>query len=333
MGHRDESAKKAVSPGRPQTMSRSARTSAWTREYCETIWLLVKMMGVIFACEAAIMGVFAVVPLSASWSIIVDPVLLTLLATPVLYGLLVRPICRALEERKKAQEQSLEYQKQLRALAAQLSLTEDRERHRLATNLHDQISQSLIACKMQLDRLRAQSPSVELEETAHSVCDELGQVIQRTRNLIYELSSPMLYELGLEMALQDWLRTEVQQRRGIATELADDGQDKPLDDDIRAIMFRNVRELLTTVLRQTRTTKVKVSLRRVDPDIHVCIEDGARGFDVAAGGAAMAQQVELALLGVRERLELIGGSLTIETTSAGGTRITMTAPLAHTSIP
>ncbi len=107
--------------------------------YGETLLLLAKMIAAIFVCEAAIMALLAVVPLSARWSILADPVLLTALSTPVLYWLLVRPLRRALEDRKRAEQRLLAYQGQLKSLASQLSLTEERERRRLATNLHDRI--------------------------------------------------------------------------------------------------------------------------------------------------------------------------------------------------
>ncbi|MGD8500788.1 MAG: PAS domain S-box protein, partial [Phycisphaerales bacterium] len=182
-------------------------------------------------------------------------------------------------ERKQGEKVLLDHQAQLKSLASQLSLTEERERRRLATELHDQIGQSLVISKIKLDQLRGSSTSDELTKALEEVCDCLGQVIDDARTLTFDLSSPILYELGLEAAVAEWLTEQIQQKHGIETEFEDDGQQKPLDDDIRTILFRNVRELLINIVKHAQADKVKVSICRADEDIHISIDDDGVGFD------------------------------------------------------
>ncbi len=221
---------------------------------------------------------------------------------------------------------------QLRSLASQLSLTEERERHRLAMQLHDHIGQSLIISKAKLDEHRGPEASGELADVLEEVCDRLHQVIQDTRTLTFDLSSPILYVMGFEAATDQWLADEIQKKHGIETEFEDDGQDKPLNDDIRTVLFRNVRELLINVVKHAKAKKVKVSIRKLDANIHVCIEDDGVGFDSAEIKSKVAESDKFGLFSIRERLEQLGGHVEIDSKSGEGSRIIMTAPLKNVEV-
>lgn len=314
----------------PRDKTSSTETPRETAEYRETLVLLAKMMAMIFVCEAAIMILLAVLPISRRWSILADPVLLTILGAPILYWLLVRPIQRALQERKKAEQELLVYQKQLKSLASKLSLTEERERHRLASELHDRIGQSLILCKIKLDQLRIHGLSGEHAQAAQEICDDLREIIQHARTLIFDLNSPVLYDLGLEAALEGWLAEEVQRKHGIETVFEDDGRPKPLTDDIRATLFNGVKELLFNVVKHARAKKAKVSVGVSGQNVYVSVEDDGVGFDPDEVTARAAGKAEFGLFNIRERLEQLGGGFKVDSQPGGGTRISMTAPLDQT---
>ncbi len=230
-------------------------------------------------------------------------------------------------ESKKAQEKLLEDRAQLKSLASQLSCLEERERHRLATALHDQIGQSLVFSKLKLDELRTSDRAGDPTNTLDEVRDCLARVIQETRTLTFDLCSPILYELGLEAAVAEWLNDEIRDKHGIETEFDDDGRPKPLDDDIRAILFRNVRELLINVVKHARANKVKVSICGIDEDICVSVEDDGVGFDPAEVKSTAAKSDKFGLFSIRERLEQLGGLIEIDSKPGGGSRILMKAPL------
>jgi PAS domain S-box-containing protein len=240
-------------------------------------------------------------------------------------------INRDVTERKKAEQKLLEYQKQLKRLAAQLSLAEERERRRIAGELHDHVSQSLAFAKIKLDSLHAALSSQPLAGVIEDISGSIEQAIQDTRTLTFDLSNPILYELGFEAAVSEWLNENVRDKHKINTEFQDDGQDKPLDDDMRALLFRNVRELLINTIKYANADKVRVSVRRIDGSIEVVVEDNGVGFDPVEVRTLASKRAEFGLFSIRESLEELGGHFEIESKPGAGCKATMTAPLKSQS--
>jgi PAS domain S-box-containing protein len=250
---------------------------------------------------------------------------------PVKIGgkILTLGIARDITEHKRTEQELFDHQAKLKSLASQLSLTEERERYRLATDLHDQISQSLVISKIKLDQLRKSSISDEINEPLEDICSCLGQIIDDTRALTFDLSYPILYELGFEAAVAEWLTDQIQEKHRIKTEFEDDGQQKPLDDDIRVLLFRNVRELLINVIKHAEANKVKVTIRRDNEYINVVVEDDGVGFDPVEVTSMASKRAEFGLFSIRERLEQLGGMIEIDSKPGFGSKITMRAPLKY----
>jgi len=143
------------------------------------------------------------------------------------------------------------------------------------------------------------------------------------------LSYPILYELGFEAAVAEWLTEHIQEKHGIETGFEDDGQPKPLDDDIRALLFRNVRELLINVVKHAQARRVKVTTRSVKDQIRISVEDDGVGFDPVEVTAMAAKRAEFGLFSIRKRLEQLGGLFEVVSAPGRGARITMTAPLKY----
>jgi signal transduction histidine kinase len=230
-------------------------------------------------------------------------------------------------ERKKAEEKLLDNQAQLKQLASQLTLAEERERRRIADGLHDQISQSLASSKIELDALRHCVSPKDPDKALKEVSDSIGEAINDMRSLTFDLSYPILYELGFEAAVAEWLTERIEERHRIATEFEDDGQPKPLDEDVRVLLFRDVRELLMNVVKHAQAKKVKVSIRKVGRQIQVRVEDDGIGFDPEKVAATAVRRGGFGLFSIRERLEQLGGHLEIDSEPGHGTRVTLIAPL------
>jgi signal transduction histidine kinase len=238
----------------------------------------------------------------------------------------LRGICEH-AKRRQAEQKLLEHQKQLKRLASQLALAEERERRRIAGELHDQVGQSLALAKIKLDALRSSATSQPAEEVLADVSKTLQQLMDETRLLTFDLSSPILYELGFEAAVSEWLNEQVRDKHGIATEFADDGQPKPLGDDVRMLLFRNVRELLINCIKHANADKVRVGIRRIDGSIEVTVEDNGVGFDPTEARTMVAKKAGFGLFSIRESLEELGGRFEIESKRGAGCRVIMTAPL------
>ncbi len=231
-------------------------------------------------------------------------------------------------ERKKGEEKLHIYQKQLRSLASELSLAEERMRRQIATDVHDHISQNLAISKIKLESLGEFAFLSEPGKTLNEVRDLIAQTIESARSLTFELSPPVLYELGFEAAVV-WLIRQARRQYGLSTEFKDDKRPKPLNHNVRVLLFQAVRELLVNVAKHAQARNVTVSARRVRDEIHVSVEDDGVGFDVSLADSRAYETGGFGLFSIRERLGHIGGRLNIESRPGHGTRVTLTAPIDH----
>jgi PAS domain S-box-containing protein len=229
-------------------------------------------------------------------------------------------------KRKEAEEQLMLYQQQLRSLASELSLAEERLRRRIAAELHDHIAQNLAISKIKLESLTGETEPV-LTKSLKEVIDLLSQTIDASRSLTFEISPPVLYELGFEAAI-GWLARQTRQRFGLDIEFIDDKNPKPLDTDIRVLLFQAVRELLVNVVKHAKAKKAKVYADFVDGNIQITVEDDGVGFDITnLNPAKDFTKGGFGLFNIRERLDQVGGSVIIHSGLKKGTKIILTAPI------
>jgi PAS domain S-box-containing protein len=229
-------------------------------------------------------------------------------------------------KRKEAEEKLMQYQQQLRSLASELSLAEERLRRRIAAELHDNIAQNLAISKIKLESLTGDDKP-ELTKSINEVTGLIAQTIDATRTLTFEISPPVLYELGFETAV-GWLVRQTRQRFDLDVKFIDDKKPKPLDIDIRVLLFQAVRELLVNVVKHARAEKAKVSIHRIDGNIQITIEDDGVGFDVSTAGIPNYSTKEgFGLFNIKERLDQIGGNVIIHSGRNKGTQIILTAPV------
>ncbi len=172
----------------------------------------------------------------------------------------VEGIARDVTERKEGEARIHAYQKQLRSLASELLLAEERERRRIAADLHDGPCQALAAARIKLGLLNKLAPAPLPERAFGEVRDLIDQSIRDTRSLTFEISPPVLYEIGLEAAVA-WLLEQVQQRYGVATKFVHEGQQRPFDEAVRVMLFRAVRELLINVAKHAGAAHATVRLQ------------------------------------------------------------------------
>jgi PAS domain S-box-containing protein len=231
-------------------------------------------------------------------------------------------------EQKAAQEKLLYYQKQLKALTSQITLTEEKERKRFAEYLHDEIGQHLFASQIQLGRLKDALDATEHGKSLDDVINNIRQIIDKSRSLTFEISSPILYELGLEKALE-WLVENIYKQYNLVVKLADDNQEKPLDDDIKMFLYQAVRELLTNVAKHAQTQNAIVSIKKENSNIRICVEDNGVGFDLSQEHSLNNSNNRFGLFHISERIEQFGGQIEIESQPNCGTQITLVAPLKN----
>lgn len=217
-------------------------------------------------------------------------------------------------------------QDQLRSFASQLSVAEERERRSIATDLHDRVGQLLALARMKLGMLRQAEPSPEARELAEEMSGFLAEAIRETRSLIFEISPPILYELGLEAAL-DYLAEQGRKQYGIAVSYKDDGSSKPLAEDVKILLYRAAGELLRNAAKHSGASRIRLSSTLKALDIVLQVEDDGAGFDPGAVGSNNGKMTGYGLFSIRERIDCIGGRMEIDSRPGTGTRITLTVPV------
>jgi signal transduction histidine kinase len=229
-----------------------------------------------------------------------------------------------ISERKSAEKTLQAHRQALRNLAAEISLTQEKERRQIADDLHDHIGQNLVLAKMKLGELNALPPS-QHSAAIEQVRSLLDQSIKDTRSLIRDLSPQVLYELGLEAAI-DWLVEQTQAKYGLRCVADIIPLRKPLKEDRRVILFQAVRELLVNVAKHARATQATVTLRGNGDHVEIQVMDDGSGFDESLLTLPHAAGMGFGLFSVRERLTSLGGELRIESAPGRGTRATVILP-------
>jgi len=222
----------------------------------------------------------------------------------------------------RVQERTQEVQ----TLAAELTLTEQAERQKLAKTLHDTVQQELYAVQFNLAALRkdleGRQAAVKLEESL----ELLLKTIQMTRQVATDLRPATLDEIDLCVSLR-WLIDSVQRKYGLEVDFTEiDGCD--IDNPaMRSLLFNLASELLFNVVKHAETNRATLTLILGDEMLELCVEDTGKGFDTQTraethGDAATG----LGLSGAHKRLELFGGQLQVESTPGKGSTITVLIP-------
>jgi PAS domain S-box-containing protein len=227
---------------------------------------------------------------------------------------------------KEAEKKIEAYEKRLRSLASELTLIEERERRNLASELHESISQLLALCRVKLGELEEVTELPDARLLVKEVEEHLEEIIWHTRSLTLRLGPPVLYEYGLEPALE-WLVEHMQEQYGIDTKLKVDAETDPRDEELRIFLFRAVQELMTNIAKHTGTDKAKVSVLRVNDTVRVSVKNRGVGFDPTILEALSNKDKGFGLFSIGERIKYFGGKLSIQSKPGEGTQVILTVPL------
>jgi signal transduction histidine kinase len=196
----------------------------------------------------------------------------------------------------------------------------ERERSRWARELHDDTLQQLAGLKMLLSGARRQGSAQRLEQAVGLALDQIDDSIAELRRLIVDLRPAALDDLGLADAV-DSLVERVQRSSGLKTTVRIDIGDERLPRALEDTAYRIVQEALTNVVKHAGATRIDVTLLCADETLRIGVVDDGSGLDptVETGG--------FGLIGMRERVALASGTLTIAATPSGGTAIDVRLPL------
>jgi signal transduction histidine kinase len=248
------------------------------------------------------------------------------LAVSFAIGLFALRFVARLESRLRRQlGTNAETSQDLQRLSAQLISVQEEERRTIARELHDEVGQVLTAVKVELmlaqRQIEGTGRPVDRLTTARTVTEG---ALHTVRNLSHLLHPAVLDDLGLPSAVNGYLK-EVADRHGIRIELLQDGMTERLSQEVETAAYRVVQEALTNVVKHAQATVCRVYLQRLANTLSVTIEDDGVGFDAPAILQAGAR-AGLGLVGIRERVALVGGTLRLDSGPLKGTRLTVELP-------
>jgi CheY-like chemotaxis protein/anti-sigma regulatory factor (Ser/Thr protein kinase) len=220
----------------------------------------------------------------------------------------------------------------LRGLATELNLAEQRERKRLAGELHDHLQQLLVLGRL---KLRQGKELVETFPKCATLINEadgiLAEALTYTRTLVAELSPPVLRDHGLSAGLK-WLSAYMHKHDMVVTVTVPEAH-LQLPEDQALLVFQSVRELLMNAWKHAATSTVEVTMKLDGDRLRLHVHDNGQGFDLAAADTAPSTKLasKFGLFSIRERMKALGGSFEIESVPHQGTTATLTLPLGAAS--
>lgn len=229
-----------------------------------------------------------------------------------------------IEERKRTERKLRKAQKYLRAMAAEMVVTEEKSRQRFATELHDSVVQTLAAAKMRSELLRDLIPpeGVPFFTDLHEM---ISQSISEARLIMSEMSPPVLYELGLIPAI-DWICTQVGSMHNLQVKFTSNYKGEQPSHEVQVMLFQAARELLVNVVKHSCATRADVSVSGSRGIVRLTVRDDGKGFE-----SRVSFRPDLSggfgLFSIRERLRSLGGQLTIHSKKGQGTRVVLVSPI------
>lgn len=201
------------------------------------------------------------------------------------------------------------------------------ERQRIARELHDSLGQYLTIMQLDLDGIgRDASASASVKERVSRLKELTADVGQEVGHLAWEIRPTALDDLGLQTAIQQFLE-EWSERSPLLFDLHLALRDRRLSPTIETALYRVLQETIVNVVKHAGATRVGVILDATDSEARLIVEDDGKGFTWGETERACAPSMQLGLLGMRERLALVGGTLEIETSPGAGTTILIHVPL------
>lgn len=232
-------------------------------------------------------------------------------------------------ERKAAEEKVREYQQRLRYLAADLTKSEEDTRRRIAVELHDNIGHNLAITKMKTETLCEKLMNTEHSDSMNEIVDSIIKSMKDVSSFTFELSPAILYESGLEAAIE-WFAGRFEQQFSITCQFSGDGQAKALSNDLQILLFRCVRELLINVGKHAQATTVSIIAEKDSTVYKVVVEDDGVGFgpSLVTMKTKSGNSRGFGLFSITERINYQGGSIEIDSgPQRKGTKIILAIPM------
>lgn len=236
-----------------------------------------------------------------------------------LYG-----IVQDITERKNAEKEILEKNKQLRELSNHLETIREEERTAVAREIHDELGQQLTALKMDIDWVlhKQKAPEVAVVSKLQEMLKMNDGIINTVRRISSDLRPAIIDDLGL-IATIEWKCANFEEKMGIPCRFISTVKERTFDKDFSINVYRILQETLTNISRHAAAKSVTVSLSENEAELFLEITDDGKGVD----NEKTSDGKTLGIMGMKERAVLLGGELIITGTPNVGTITKLTLPL------
>jgi len=232
-------------------------------------------------------------------------------------------IARDVTEEKRLQES-------LRFYLDQITMAQEEERKRIARELHDETIQSLVVLARQLEEVASGSRGLsEYKRIQLDILrDRVNGIIADIRRLSQDLRPPALDRLGLLPALE-WLASDISSHSRINVEVTVKGVNRRFSLQLELVLFRVVQEALRNTVRHSQATSAEIIVEFTEKFIRIIVRDNGQGFYIPETTGNLVKQGRLGLAGMHERIQLVGGSLKINSKPGKSTTVTIEAPISE----
>lgn len=234
-----------------------------------------------------------------------------------------------LKNAEKIQKENLnqinKYQKKLKKLNSELLLTEEKERKAIADYLHDGISQTLSIAHIKLTFLLNKKLNKRIKHIIAESSKLIESAISDSRLLTYDLSPPILYELGLIPAIK-WKLNQVEEKTDITTIFTGSEEKLSIDNNHRILIYRIVCELLLNIIKHANANLITIEVVSDHKNHNIMVIDDGTGFDYKSV-SGLRKPLGYGLFSITERLETINGKINIQSGKESGTTVTITIPI------
>lgn len=213
----------------------------------------------------------------------------------------------------------------LRELSASLVEAREEERRRIARELHDELGQRLTALKLELAAQQQATQAQVPDERLQAMMDMVDDTVAAVRRIAVDLRPPMLDDLGLHAAIE-WLTHDFSRRSGIQVTLRLVDSPEPMPQNIATAVYRIVQEALTNMARHARASQAVISIETKGRRLQLVVEDDGQGFPK---DQPPPPRGSFGLIGMRERVHMLGGQITLKNAASGGARLVVRLPLKH----
>ncbi|WP_339659629.1 PAS domain-containing protein [uncultured Polaribacter sp.] len=228
----------------------------------------------------------------------------------------------------KAKEEIQEYQTSLQKMTTEMTMIEEKQKKEIASNIHDHLSQSLVISKMKINELKKNPQLKIITEDLKFIETHISEALVNSRKITYELSPPVLYQLGIVEAL-NWLLEEVETNHKIAYCFNSNVNNIKLTDVKSILLYRSIQEIIKNTIKYANASLITLNFDEISDGIQILIADDGVGFDTSILKNIHTHRGKgFGLFTVQERIINIKGKFTIESEINKGTSVKIFIPLA-----